>query len=128
MLDRRFSSVETVVRGMRGELETGLRKVRAEARENLEDIAGSIRRLESALDRISRAVGLPEGASRAQTKPTRVGSGPRAAPNHSPMSHAPPASRRVSGAEADSWSLVPGVSEVKPKIRIIGSENVCVSI
>ena len=68
LLDRRFSSVETVVRGMRGELETGMRKVRADARESLEglqDVAASIRRLESALDRISRAVGLQEGASMA---------------------------------------------------------------
>jgi hypothetical protein len=113
---------------MRGDLEIGLRKVRAEARENLEDVAASIRRLESALDRISRAVGLPEGASRAQTKPARTSSGPRTSPNHSPVSHAPPASKRLSSAEADSLSLVPGVSEVKPEIRIIGNENFCVSI
>ena len=77
LLDRRFSSVETVVRGMRGELETGMRKVRADARESLEglqDVAASIRRLESALDRISRAVGLPEGASMAPKEPEAAAS------------------------------------------------------
>jgi hypothetical protein len=70
---------------MRGELEIGLRKVRADARESLEglqDVAASVRRLESALDRVTRAVGLHEGVSTTQTEDTkfaRAGADPPAA-------------------------------------------------
>jgi hypothetical protein len=51
---------------MRGELETGLRKVRADARESLEDMAASIRRLESALDRATHSMGLRESQTTVQ--------------------------------------------------------------
>jgi hypothetical protein len=75
---------------MRGELETGLRKVRADARESLEglqDVAASIRRLESALERIGRAVGSHEGESMAKTGATAsfdARLGPRAGLEASP--------------------------------------------
>ena len=72
LLERRFGIIDVAIHGLREELKTGICEVRADLRGNLEGlqaVAGSVRRLEAVLDRISRNQGpVDVGISAAKTK------------------------------------------------------------